>query len=103
MYKCPRCGEVGEHERTTFGPEGAGRNLERYCSECSKKFIADRSSFRSNDLPERILEIVEERTLEQVIEKVATDIAENEEDVSEEAWKGALMFQEKLKEVFDFE
>jgi len=25
------------------------------------------------------------------------------EDVSEEAWKGALMFQEKLKEVFDFE
>jgi len=45
----------------------------------------------------------EERTLEQVIEKVATDIAENEQDVSEEAWKGALMFQEKLKEVFDFE
>jgi len=68
MYKCPRCGEVGEHERTTFGPEGDGRNLERYCSECGKKFIADRSSFRSNDLPERILELVEER-LEDAKEK----------------------------------
>ena len=67
-YKCPRCGEVAEHERTHFGPAGDGRNLERICSECGNQFIADRSKFRSNDLPERILELVEER-LEDAKEK----------------------------------
>jgi len=39
-----------------------------HCKICGEKFIADRSSFRSNELPERILEIVEER-LEDAKEK----------------------------------
>lgn len=38
-YECPRCGTVGGHNRTHFGPQGDGRNLERYCRECGKKFL----------------------------------------------------------------
>lgn len=36
--ECPRCGST-ELERTHFGPEGDGRNLERTCNECGKKFV----------------------------------------------------------------
>lgn len=41
--------------------------------------------------------------LEDVIETIATDIAEDEENVSEESWEGALLFKEKLMEVFELE
>lgn len=87
MYKCPRCGEVGEHQRTVYGHAGDGRNLERYCSECGKKFIADRSKFRSDNLPEKILELVEERledAKEKKLEVSKCDIEECDYDMDEQ-------------------
>ena len=38
-YECPSCGAVGGHNRTVFGPPNDGRNLERYCRNCSHKFL----------------------------------------------------------------
>jgi len=42
-YKCPSCGAVGGHTRTIFGPENDGRNLERHCRKCQKKFLTTRA------------------------------------------------------------
>lgn len=47
-YKCPSCGAVGGHTRTTFGPEGDARNLERYCRNCNKKFIITETEYVNN-------------------------------------------------------
>jgi len=44
-YKCPSCGTVGSHTRTRFGPPNDGRNLERYCCECNKKFLTSEAEF----------------------------------------------------------
>jgi hypothetical protein len=45
----------------------------------------------------------EERTVKQVIEQVATEFAEDEENIDMDDWKAILEFKEKLLEVFDFE
>lgn len=47
-YECPRCGAVGGHTRTIFGPQGDARNLERYCRNCNKKFITTEAEHVNN-------------------------------------------------------
>jgi len=44
-YKCPSCDAIGGHTRTRFGPPGDAKNLERYCRNCSKRFITAHTEF----------------------------------------------------------
>lgn len=57
------------------------------------------------DLRDRVISAHREdyEGLEDVVESIATEIAEDEDNVSEEAWIGALRFKQELIEVFDLE